>query len=303
MMRYVDHFPDPHSRRFDKTEWREEHGAANVIIHCQSSGIAFPKHWGPLSVKTTISGNEYYVTRHSTHCVTPDRLLILNEDTTYASFIREDETAESFTINFDSDFIRTAWRNMLSDDAQKLDNPFSGEAPSVSFPEHTLPYHRAIRIRLSRIQRCLAMHAELNGRVDEELSYLYETLCKLSAAESRRIKKLPYKKSSTREETYRRLQYVRDYMDACYAESIDLHDLSRIACLSVHHLIRLFKSQFQCTPHQYLIRCRLLEAKKLTDSTSLRIEDVARRVGFEDRSSFSRLYRHFFGKNPSVRSK
>lgn len=301
-MRYVDRFPDPHSRRFDKAEWRDEHGTANVIIHCQSSGIAFPKHWGPLSLKTTLSGHEYYVTRHSTHRVSPERLLILNEDTTYASYIRDGETVESFTINFSADFIRTALRDSMSDSMQKLDDPFSGEAPSVQFPEYTLPYHHHIRTRLNRIRRCLTMPADLNGRVDEELSFLYEAMRTLSASENKKTRGLPFQKASTREEMYRRLQHVRDYMDACYAEPINLHDLSRVACLSVHHLIRLFKSHFLCTPHQYLIRCRLLEAKRLTETTSLRIEDITRRVGFEDRSSFSRLFRQHFGKNPSDRT-
>ena len=43
------------------------------------------------------------------------------------------------------------------------------------------------------------------------------------------------------------------------------------------------------------------EAKKLIDAGELQIQQIARRVGFEDASYFSKCYKSYFGYPPSDR--
>ncbi|MEP7220005.1 MAG: helix-turn-helix transcriptional regulator, partial [Bacteroidota bacterium] len=79
-----------------------------------------------------------------------------------------------------------------------------------------------------------------------------------------------------------------------------LADMAKIACLSPHHFLRLFKHAFQETPHQYLTRKRLEWAQDLLTSTERSITDICVSIGFESLGSFSWLFRRRFGASPDL---
>jgi transcriptional regulator GlxA family with amidase domain len=56
---------------------------------------------------------------------------------------------------------------------------------------------------------------------------------------------------------------------------------------------------FQITPHQYLLQERLKKALYYLDTSSKTIEDIARKVGFEDASSFGRFFKKKYRITPS----
>lgn len=51
---------------------------------------------------------------------------------------------------------------------------------------------------------------------------------------------------------YKRIVQAKLYIDNHYANNIDLNDISDEAYFSKFHFIRLFKSIYGKTPHQYL---------------------------------------------------
>jgi AraC-like DNA-binding protein len=77
-----------------------------------------------------------------------------------------------------------------------------------------------------------------------------------------------------------------------------LADVGEAAALSPHHLLRLFKRVHGCTPREYLQAKRARIAARLIGSTELTLEEIAHRVGFEDRSTLGRHLRRLFGMNP-----
>ncbi|MBL7961614.1 helix-turn-helix transcriptional regulator [bacterium] len=274
MLQYIDHFPDPRYHRFDKSEWMDRHGKANVIIHSESNAISFPKHWGPLSLKTTIKGNEYYVTDPGKFKVGPENFLILNEDTHYSSFIPDGSKTESLTFNFGSVFLNSF--NMLweKDEIKLMDDPFICEVHRIKFPEHLHKHQALIYKHLRKISRLLSNFKLNAGRIEEEMSFLYEGLFRFSAWSSSRVDKIHAKRRVTREEIYRRIHVARDYMDACYDEDVSLEKLSEVSCLSQHHFLRQFKSFFKLTPRQYLIKRRMEEARNLLAHSDLKVTEV-----------------------------
>src|SRR6266850_2319970 len=60
-------------------------------------------------------------------------------------------------------------------------------------------------------------------------------------------------------------------MDESYDLPLDLAEISKQACLSRYHFLRLFRDTFDTTPHQYLIRRRIDKAKELLRSRRLRV--------------------------------
>ncbi|TCS00938.1 AraC-like DNA-binding protein [Rhizobium sp. BK418] len=61
-----------------------------------------------------------------------------------------------------------------------------------------------------------------------------------------------------------------------------------------------FRERFGATPHAYAQRVRMEQAKALLSAGQLSISEVARRVGYEGYSSFSRAYHMHYGHAPSL---
>jgi AraC-like DNA-binding protein len=96
-----------------------------------------------------------------------------------------------------------------------------------------------------------------------------------------------------------RLWRARRFIDECYDLPLDLTEISRQACLSRYHFLRLFRDTFDTTPHQYLIQRRIEKAKELLRVRSLSVTDVCFEVGFQSLGSFSSLFRRCVGDAPA----
>jgi AraC-like DNA-binding protein len=96
-----------------------------------------------------------------------------------------------------------------------------------------------------------------------------------------------------------RLCRARQFIDECYDLPIDLEVISRQACLSRYHFLRLFRETFATTPHQYLIQRRIEKAKELLRSQPASVTQICFEVGFQSLGSFSSLFRRCVGDGPA----
>lgn len=97
---------------------------------------------------------------------------------------------------------------------------------------------------------------------------------------------------------HERLCRARKFIDDSYNLPLNLAAISKEACLSPYHFLRLFRDTFDTTPHQYLIHRRIEKAKELLRARSLSVTDVCFEVGFESLGSFSSLFRKCVGHAP-----
>lgn len=95
------------------------------------------------------------------------------------------------------------------------------------------------------------------------------------------------------------LRRVEDLVGDGLAGDLSLKELARAANLSPHRFARSFKAATGLTPHRYVLWRRVEEAKRLLASGRLSVEQVARRVGFVDRSHLARHFRRMLGIKPS----
>lgn len=98
---------------------------------------------------------------------------------------------------------------------------------------------------------------------------------------------------------HERLCRARKFIDESYHLPIDLEEISKQACLSRYHFLRLFRDTFDTTPHQYLIQRRIEKAKELLRVRYLSVTDICFEVGFESLGSFSSLFRKCVGQPPA----
>lgn len=108
-----------------------------------------------------------------------------------------------------------------------------------------------------------------------------------------------YLKKNLYPKDYLLTQIIRSkkFVDNNYANNINLNDIAGEAFFSKFHFIRLFKKYYGVTPHQYLIRLRIAEAKKLLQS-GISISGVCYAVGFESVPSFTKLFKAVTGTTP-----
>ena len=94
----------------------------------------------------------------------------------------------------------------------------------------------------------------------------------------------------------RTLQRVRQYVDAHLNDKISVQTLADIAGLSMYHFARTFKQSEGLTPHDYLVRRRVMCAQKLLADSDAPLSAVALAAGFLGSeplcASFSGICRH-----------
>lgn len=95
----------------------------------------------------------------------------------------------------------------------------------------------------------------------------------------------------------RNLLLAREYLRHNAHEALQLDDVCAVAQLSKFHFIRQFKTYFGCTPHQYLMDCRIRKATSLLKAGTP-VLDVAYQSGFFDLSHFMRSFKKSYGITP-----
>jgi AraC family transcriptional regulator len=90
---------------------------------------------------------------------------------------------------------------------------------------------------------------------------------------------------------------VRDVQDR-YRDDITLNELAAEARVHPVHVSRAFRKHYGETLGAYVRRLRIREARRLLESTSRPIRDVAVEVGYHDESHFARAFKDGVGATP-----
>ena len=92
---------------------------------------------------------------------------------------------------------------------------------------------------------------------------------------------------------------VQSYLEQHLHTKFTLAELAHIHNMTERTLMRRFKNACDTTPWQYLQSLRIEHARKLLETTSMSLEKLVYAVGYEDMSSFTRLFKKTTGLSPS----
>ena len=101
-------------------------------------------------------------------------------------------------------------------------------------------------------------------------------------------------------DTFARLCRARDYLAAHYARPVFLAEAARQACLSPFYFNRLFTQAFNETPHEFITRRRIEQAKKLLLAGNHSVTEICFEVGYESLGSFSTRFHSLTGLSPAA---
>jgi AraC family transcriptional regulator len=97
----------------------------------------------------------------------------------------------------------------------------------------------------------------------------------------------------------KRLKQAVEYIQAHLVEDLSLSDIADELGMSQYYFCHLFKRSTGMSPHQFLIRQRVEQAKHLLKQTERTITDIALECGFANQSHFAKCFRQYMGMNPN----
>ncbi|MCB0551271.1 MAG: helix-turn-helix domain-containing protein [Phaeodactylibacter sp.] len=270
----------------------------NVVIHSRFYHFEKKVEDSGLSIKLGHIGEEHYFIDGQRHTIKPGRFLVVNRHRSFDCYLKSDTPVEAFCIYLSDSIIQDTAALLCRDQEELLDVPFQVAERSPSFLEKV--YHvreNELGAFLAAIRPLLASGQPLDF---ESLYYtLAEKLLRSQQEIERQLKGIAAKRRSTREELYRRLSIARQYILENFHKEIDLDALSREAALSKYHLLRTYKEAFGTTPYRQVLDLRLESSKTLL-SEGHTLEEIAYRLGFSDRRSYTKAFKKAFGMAPSL---
>lgn len=273
-----------------------QEGWPNVVLQVSATETCRDNIRGPLSLFLNLSGESVVTTGKRRVVVPEDFFFVTNPDQYYTLEIERHHAAKTFNIHFGDYFADQVLHAFSAPEAHLLDHPF--ECPHERLEFHNRLHHRSTA--LNRVVEEISQASEppslwLEEKLADVIWLLLNEEKKLLSLRAG----LPVLKSSTRAEILRRLLHVTDYIHTHLDKDISLEQLSRIACLSKFHFLRLFKVAFRATPYQFINAERIRRAKKMMQHTRLEVQDIARTLGYENASAFSRMFFRHVGVYPS----
>jgi AraC family transcriptional regulator len=94
------------------------------------------------------------------------------------------------------------------------------------------------------------------------------------------------------------LTRVLDYIRANLGRDLAITELAAVAHMSPHHFSLCFKRSVGVAPHQWVVRTRVREARRLLRARSMSVAQVALSLGFASQSHFTDTFRRLTGTTP-----
>ncbi len=95
------------------------------------------------------------------------------------------------------------------------------------------------------------------------------------------------------------VRLVEDYVQANYAEDLDLNTIAQNLGFSSSYLTKVFNKVENTTPSKYIRNYRMGIAKQLMNDKKMTLQQVAAAVGYNDPFHFSRSFKQTIGMTPS----
>lgn len=249
------------------------------------------------TLKFVFAGEEKCTVNKRNISIFPDSFIVLNHGTDYNTTIDSITPVNTLSLAFDASFVKDFSSTCQLSDENLLDGK-SKNAPL--FLETLYPFVGDMKYNV------LHLKSQIDKGLDNEMlinEYLHHCLLNYYGIYhkeiTQKVNRLSFIKTKTKEEIIKRLVLAKEYINSNYNTDVSLDDISAYCCLSVNHLLRTFKEAYGISPYQYLMQLRINRAKHLLKTTDYPLGEIVGLIGFENTSSFIRLFKNSVCMTPS----
>jgi AraC family transcriptional regulator len=270
------------------------HTGHGVIYAVTSGKYHYPNHITPyLLVANFRSTGHYRLNGRATH-INEQFFYFLNAGNQLEIDFKGREPLETMLVLWSRQSVNRVAGLRLKTTEELLDNGPEEVSAEFNMPAIPLAYNDAINRCLHAVKRGLDQ-----AEPDAVLIELLDAVWALSETGKASLARMNCKRSSTREELYRRLFQAELFMRENIAEPVTLDDIAKAACMNKFHFLAAFKKSHGVSPHQWLVRLKMEYARELLRSGKYGVAEACGRTGFESPSTFSHLFKRMFGHPPS----
>lgn len=250
-----------------------------------------------LHISFPVRGVERYRVDGQDLDIRPGEFVVLNARRPARIEWRSKEPIEGICLFLTEKTLSEVGRALQSSPTQALEGPFD----TAEIPEFPLKVYGMQENGLGQfLQQHYSLFLRNSGPApDWDLFYgdLSAALLQTGLQIRQQFEALPCLRNATRQELFRRISLAHNYLLDHFRQPVSLDDLSRVACLSKFHLIRLYRQVYGFTPHQHLLHLRIGLAKQLLEQ-GYSVESVAHGLSFSDRRAFAKVFKKMTGQAP-----
>jgi transcriptional regulator GlxA family with amidase domain len=96
------------------------------------------------------------------------------------------------------------------------------------------------------------------------------------------------------------VERAQGWLDTNMTRDITISGVARAVSVSERTLVRRFTSAVGQSPLEYLQSIRLQAARALLETSDMNVQEIAHQIGYQDASSFGRLFRRGIGISPGA---
>ena len=182
--------------------------------------------------------------------------------------------------------IENYMRVSRSPEQEKCELDVLENIPTVFFPAH----HKELRALYEKLSQC--SHPNIVD-LEQQRKYISEFVF-LAFADAYRYNREQAQKIENNSYVKKACTYIHNN----YNRELTVEELAERLSINPNYLIRLFKSEIDTTPTQYILETRLVRARYQLLQTDVSVQNIAQSTGFANTSYFIKRFKERFGTSP-----
>lgn len=152
------------------------------------------------------------------------------------------------------------------------------------------PYWKPEPYFVTLLQRLLA-HSNQPGREEAELTKVY-----ICAIVGELLQQIPM--NAVKEKDTNAIQKLLLYCQEHYLQNVSVASAAKAVNISQSYVTKIFATEQKCAFRTYINRLRVMDVKKLLVETNRTITDIMLTCGFNNQSTFNRVFQEETGMSP-----
>ncbi len=277
---------------YSDTNFDKANSGGNNIIKSSLKECYQKVSSSPVSIKIPVAGNEIYTVNGTEYNIAPNYYLLVNRGDEVKVVVDSNELVQGKCIYLDDRLVNSYYEEMT---CKALFEDHRSESKLELTTGKYIYDDSILSTQLSNIK---------SNQQGFSNDHFYDKIAINLVLHQVGIKEVFSRLASinkaTKLELYNRANIAKTYIQDNFTDDVTIDELSRVACISKFHLIRIFKNIVGCTPYNYLLKLRLQKSYEMLQKTpGISIQEVALTNGFNQRRTFTRSFKKEFGFCPN----